>query len=1452
MKQATGKFLKIGIFSILAFLLIIAFVLINQSKELRETADFVSHTTEVLYNSQKLLSATAERKITERNFMITGDSIQLEALEQLTAVQQQALTKVQQLTADNHLQQLRIGLLRNFISQDIENATRVINIRKTQGLAAAAAFIAQQRSPDYLALSKYNIAQIEDEENKLLSQRQQANQRSAARVNLLLVLLMAIIITLAVIISRNLWFDLRTLRKTEKERNESEEQLRLMLANVKDHAIFTTDIKGNIVTWNEGAARIKGYQPDEVTGRHLSMFYTSDKASAGEPDFNLAKALELGQYETEGWRVRKDGAVFWANNVFTALYDRHQQLKGFAEITRDITEQRRKQEEIRHLSNLVEQTNDAIFSTDTGYRIQSWNRSAEKLYGFTREQATGQQLGQLIKSRLTDSERRKALRCLQENGFYQSESEFSNKKSETIHVLASVTSIINDNGETTGYVGIHKDITERKKLEKALRLANEQLEERVNAKTAELTSVFERITDAFVAFDKNWCYTYINKKAGELFGREPSSLMGKNIWEEFPETIQSPLHELFLTAFKEQKFASNSDYFPPLQLWLENYIYPSPEGVSVFIKDISVEKKAEEEASISNERFKIVTNATNDVVWDWDLVNQQVWWNKNYYTNFGYPEDDGDGGIAWYYRIHPDDKQRVTDSVNHAIASGALSWSDEYRFLKADGSHVFVLNRGYIMHDGEKRPYRMAGAMVDLTGIRKAEERIINNEKRFRALLQNSADGLILTDASGIILDISPSGARIYGHSYEEMVGKTRPDLVHPDDLQTLGNAFVESSKQPGAISICEYRHKMADGSYRWLECSFNNLLHEPFVNAMVLNFRDVDDRKSANEKIKTNEQMLIRAQEIGQFGSWEYDAFTQEIKWSDSMYRIHGLPEDQPVSLQLFFQHVHPDDVNKIQSVFRNLRPSEPRFRDEYRFLRNKNSVGYALTTIDSVFEEGRLRKAMGVVQDITEQKRAEEILRQSEARYRKAQSQGKLGHWELDIANRSFFLSDEIYGIYDLVRETAGEGYETFLSIIHPDDKQHFIAELNAVLNGHKNMDIIHRIVRRDGSIQFIHEIAELEKSDSGQPLRLSGMAQDITAQKTADEKLRRSEHKYRLLFENNPMPMWMSSIPELNIIDVNQSALRQYGYTREEFLRLNSMDLRLLEDEDVFLKEISSAGAGQPSTMQWRHKKKDGSVIYVEIFNYQIMYEGKPVWLGLSIDITEKTRAESLLKKSYEDIRQLASHLQEVREEERTHIAREIHDELGQQLTGLKMDISWLSRKKDLDEVQRDQKLKEILTFLDGTVNTVRKLSAELRPSILDDLGLVEALEWWSTEFEKRSGVPCSFQPPVRDLQIPPAIATGLFRIYQESLTNVARHANASSVVSQLDCANGRLVLKIADNGRGFDSSTTRQKKTLGLLGMKERTLMMGGSYEIISQPGNGATVIITVPFNDPGNT
>jgi signal transduction histidine kinase len=186
------------------------------------------------------------------------------------------------------------------------------------------------------------------------------------------------------------------------------------------------------------------------------------------------------------------------------------------------------------------------------------------------------------------------------------------------------------------------------------------------------------------------------------------------------------------------------------------------------------------------------------------------------------------------------------------------------------------------------------------------------------------------------------------------------------------------------------------------------------------------------------------------------------------------------------------------------------------------------------------------------------------------------------------------------------------------------------------------------------------------------------------------------------------------------------------------------------------------------------------------------------------------------------------------------------LGQQLTGLKMDVSWLSKKLPDANTGIHEKIKEILELLDITVKTVRKISAELRPSILDDLGLIEAMEWHGQEFEKRSGIKVNFQSAIKKIPLPENVGIGIFRIYQESLTNVARHAEASKVNCNIDEENETLMLKITDDGKGFDPDKVAGKKTLGLLGMKERTLMMGGKYEIKSSKGFGTTVLVSVPF------
>jgi signal transduction histidine kinase len=230
----------------------------------------------------------------------------------------------------------------------------------------------------------------------------------------------------------------------------------------------------------------------------------------------------------------------------------------------------------------------------------------------------------------------------------------------------------------------------------------------------------------------------------------------------------------------------------------------------------------------------------------------------------------------------------------------------------------------------------------------------------------------------------------------------------------------------------------------------------------------------------------------------------------------------------------------------------------------------------------------------------------------------------------------------------------------------------------------------------------------------------------------------------------------------------------------------------------------------------------------------------------DITEAKNAEEQLRQSHEQLRELASRLQDIREEERASIAREVHDELGQQITCLKMDISWLQKKLNTENAEISQKIKGTLEIVDETAVTIRKIATELRPSILDDFGLIEALQWQSRDFAKKSAITINFNSGIPDINISKNAAIALFRIFQESLTNVARHAAATEINASLELKDGLLYLTITDNGKGFDVDKSGHKKTLGLLGMKERTIMIGGKYEIASTPGKGTSVFITVPL------
>ena len=231
----------------------------------------------------------------------------------------------------------------------------------------------------------------------------------------------------------------------------------------------------------------------------------------------------------------------------------------------------------------------------------------------------------------------------------------------------------------------------------------------------------------------------------------------------------------------------------------------------------------------------------------------------------------------------------------------------------------------------------------------------------------------------------------------------------------------------------------------------------------------------------------------------------------------------------------------------------------------------------------------------------------------------------------------------------------------------------------------------------------------------------------------------------------------------------------------------------------------------------------------------------------DISKRKFAEEALKQSRRRLRELASYLESAREKERTRIAREIHDELGQALTALKMDVHWLTQRLPKDDQPSVEKAKAISELIDMNVHLVQRISAELRPGLLDNLGLSAAIEWQADQFHNRTGVKCDIISEPDDIVLDQTRSTTIFRIFQETLTNIARHANATKVDIILREADDKVTLEVSDNGKGITEKEISDPKAFGLMGIRERVHSLGGIVKITGTPHKGTTVSIQIPIN-----
>jgi PAS domain S-box-containing protein len=354
---------------------------------------------------------------------------------------------------------------------------------------------------------------------------------------------------------------------------------------------------------------------------------------------------------------------------------------------------------------------------------------------------------------------------------------------------------------------------------------------------------------------------------------------------------------------------------------------------------------------------------------------------------------------------------------------------------------------------------------------------------------------------------------------------------------------------------------------------------------------------------------------------------------------------------------------------------------------------------------------------------------------------------------------------------------------------------------------------------------------------------------------------EAEYELMFRQSPLPMWIHDIGTLRFIDANQAAERELGYSLDEWLRMSVFDIRP-PSERPRLQAVMESLRGRPTVATfdwfgvWVYLRKDGRRIDMEIRTTNMEVGGRAARLIVAVNVTEARASDEALRESEARYRALARRLQTIREEERVALSRTIHDELGQSLTALKIDLSVISKRLDPGLQER---VEAAAAAVDGMIQQVRNIATELRPGVLDHLGLTAAMEWQAKEFTRRSGIACRFHPSSEEPGLTQEEAVSLFRILQESLTNVARHAHATEVNVSLGINADAVKLTIEDNGIGLSEQRRKDPASLGLIGMEERAHFINARLSIespkkITETGaidssirRGTRVVVDLPFS-----
>ncbi len=743
------------------------------------------------------------------------------------------------------------------------------------------------------------------------------------------------------------------------------------------------------------------------------------------------------------------------------------------------------------------------------------------------------------------------------------------------------------------------------------------------------------------------------------------------------------------------------------------------------------------------------------------------------------------------------------------------------------------------------------GIFVDITEIIGAEGALLAANAQMEALIQAIPDIVYMKDRHGAIIIVNRAFERFAGLDRSSIVGRTDSEIMPPElaAMRSESDSVVAASLSPDRF---EETSVAANG-----RTVYYDTIKAPIVSfdgsfdGIVGVSRDITSRKKMEGELRESEQRFRAIAESAHDHIYIKNAslnFTYTNPAMHAYYRktaeeligcslkdwateAEAAHIDRDNQLVLAGNTVHSEVTLTINGVIRTLSVVKVPIRDS----------------------KGSITSICGIARDITEHKQLVEELKLYQEQIRDVTDGMKAYLFSAKVSEAGEFLdlmfTSGFKRIHYKSPEDAMKTVQSFIEMVHPKDVSQVTVNMQKVM-ANEPASYEYRIVGPDAAIRWIRNDVQPSADEHGRVRHIRGFAYDITEQKEAEEKVLAAERRFQELLDNIQLIVVGTDTKGI-VFYANPYLAGMVGIDRTSLIGAQGIS-RFVPDA---WKKLASESHSIDETrfeqyVEYPLIRFDGEVRLVSWSNTILRDNLGNVTgvLSIGLDITDTRQAEEEIKKTSEIRRALASRILTAQETERVHIARELHDVLGQVLTGIKMELDWLRLQLPAGEL--GDRVPTIAKLADDAINAVRDLAYGLRPPVLDDLGIGSALESLVRDFERRSGIQCRAMIYSRAEAINPVLSTALYRITQEALTNVIRHSGATEATVLLRKTKDSISLIISDNGKGFDLDIIDSPTSLGIAGMRERSALLGGELAVESWPEGGTTVRASFPLSSYG--